>query len=55
MFLDMIIFMFLARAYKSIPLSELDNIDEELLNEDKEKKSPLEFPGKPNDGFKNDD
>lgn len=43
MFVDMIIFAWLAVRYTAIPLSELDRIDEELKNE--EKKSALEFPG----------
>lgn len=44
MFLDMIIFMWLAKRYKAIPLEELDKVDEDLLRNE-EKRSPLEFPG----------
>lgn len=47
MFLDMIIFAWLARRYKAIPLEELDRIDEELLND--EKRSPLEFQSNDNE------
>lgn len=42
MFLDMIIFMWLAKRYKAIPLAELDRVDEELLHNEK-KVSPLDF------------
>lgn len=44
MFVDMIVFMFLARSYKAIPLSELDRLDDELLNNE-EKRSEIDFPG----------
>lgn len=54
MFVDMIAFMFLARRFKSIPLDELDKVDEDLLKKD-EKISPLDIAGKTNDGFSNDD
>ena len=54
MFIDMIMFMFLARRYKAIPLSELDKLDDELLTNE-EKRSPIDFQGtslgKINDGF----
>lgn len=50
MFVDMVIFMWLAKRYKAIPLEELDRIDEELLRNE-EKVSPLEFNGNKNDGF----
>jgi hypothetical protein len=49
MFVDMIVFMWLARRYKAIPLEELDKVDDELL-QNEEKKSPLDF-GANNDGF----
>lgn len=42
MFVDMVIFMWLAKRYKSIPLEELDRVDEELLHSEK-KASPLDF------------
>ena len=42
MFLDMIVFSWLAYRYVAIPLEELDAIDEELLKDEK-KKSPLEL------------
>lgn len=50
MFVDMIVFMWLARRYKPIPLSELENVDDELL-QNEEKRSPLEFQANNNDGF----
>lgn len=53
MFVDMIIFMWLARRYKPIPLEELDRIDDEgtALRTD-EKKEPLEFrSANVNEGF----
>lgn len=50
MFLDMIIFSWLAYRYKSIPLEELDKIDDDLLkNEDK--RSALDFQPHDNNGF----
>lgn len=52
MFVDMIIFMWLARRYKAIPLEELDKVDDELLKNE-EKRSPLEFQASNNDGFDN--
>lgn len=56
MFLDMIVFMFLARSYKSIPLSEFDKIEEEeKLKLEDEKQSPLDFPGKTNAAYTNDE
>lgn len=51
MFVDMIIFAWLAYRYRAIPLEELDKVDDELLNE--EKKSPLEFRGNDNDAYDN--
>lgn len=50
MFVDMIIFMWLARRYKSIPLEELDMIDEDLLNNE-EKRSPLDLKSIDNVGY----
>lgn len=50
MFVDMIVFMWLARRYKSIPLEELDKLDDELLYNDK-KQSPLELNSANNNGF----
>lgn len=50
MFLDMVIFSWLAYRYKAIPLEELDRIDEELLNNE-EKPSALEFKPSDNEGF----
>lgn len=50
MFIDMIVFMWLAKRYKSIPLEELDNLDDDLL-QNEEKRSPLEFQAKDNEGF----
>lgn len=50
MFVDMLIFMVLARRYKSIPLEELDRIDEELLSS-QEKRSALEFQSNDNQAF----
>lgn len=50
MFVDMIVFMWLARRYRPIPLSELDKVDDELLRNE-EKRSPLEFQANDNDGF----
>lgn len=50
MFVDMIIFMWLARRYKAIPLEELDRIDEELLKNE-EKPSALDFKSNDNEGF----
>lgn len=52
MFVDMIVFMWLARRYKSIPLEELDKLDDELLYNE-EKRSPLEITGASNNGFDN--
>lgn len=49
MFVDMIVFMWLARRYKAIPLDELDKVDDELLKNE-EKKSPLDFAAS-NDSF----
>lgn len=46
MFLDMLIFMWLALRYKAIPLEELKKIDDEdkaLKNE--KNANPLDFPG----------
>ena len=51
MFLDMIVFAWLASRYTAIPLSELDRIDEELENE--QKNMALDFPGTSNE--KSDD
>ena len=48
MFVDMIVFMWLAVRYKAIPLEELDQVDEELLNE---KASPLDFKANDNAAF----
>jgi hypothetical protein len=50
MFVDMIVFMWLAKRYKPIPLEELDKVDEELLKA-QEKSSPLEFQAQDNSGF----
>jgi hypothetical protein len=50
MFVDMVIFMWLARRYKAIPLEELDKVDDDLLKNE-EKRSPLEFNGATNNGF----
>ena len=50
MFLDMVIFSWLAYRYKAIPLEELDRIDDELLNNE-EKPSALEFKPTDNEGF----
>lgn len=50
MFVDMIIFMWLAKRYKAIPLEELDRIDEELLKNE-EKPSALDFKANDNEGF----
>lgn len=50
MFVDMVVFMWLARRYKSIPLEELDKVDEDLLKNE-EKRSPLEFRENENEGF----
>lgn len=50
MFVDMIIFMWLASRYRPIPLEELDRIDEDLL-QNEEKRSPLEFQANDNEGF----
>lgn len=58
MFVDMIVFMWLARRYKGIPLEELDKVDDDLLAKgEEEKKSPLEFPGtgKSNEAYKHDE
>lgn len=48
MFVDMIVFMWLARRYRGIPLSELDKVDEDLLKGE-EKRSPLEFQASDSD------
>lgn len=50
MFVDMVIFMWLARRYKAIPLEELDRIDEELLSNEK-KQSSLDFKSIDNEAF----
>lgn len=45
MFLDMILFAWLAIRFKAIPLEELEKIDQEQeALEQEEKKSTLEFP-----------
>lgn len=50
MFVDMIIFMWLAKRYKSIPLEELDKVDDDLLKNE-EKSSPLDFQANDNESF----
>lgn len=50
MFLDMIVFSWLAYRYKAIPLEELDKIDEDLLKNE-EKRSALDFQPNDNDAF----
>lgn len=54
MFVDMIVFMWLATRYKAIPLEELDKVDEDLLKNE-EKPSPLEFRSNDNEAFDNKD
>jgi hypothetical protein len=49
MFIDMGVFMWLAYRYKSIPLEDLDKIDDEELLKSEEKRI-----GKDNDGFNKD-
>lgn len=49
MFIDMIIFSWLAYRYKAIPLEELDNIDDDLLKNE-EKRAPLDFQASDNEG-----
>jgi hypothetical protein len=50
MFVDMIVFMWLAVRYKAIPLEELDQIDEDLLKSN-EKASALDFKASDNSAF----
>lgn len=50
MFLDMVIFAWLAYRYKAIPLEELDKIDDDLLKCE-EKRSALEFQPGDNEGL----
>lgn len=50
MFVDMLVFMWLARRYKTIPLELLDEVDDDLLKNE-EKPSPLDFKAAENEGF----
>lgn len=50
MFVDMIVFAWLAVRYKAIPLEDLENLDDDLLNNE-EKPSPLDFQGTNNQAF----
>ena len=45
MFLDMVFFMWLALRYKPISLEELNEVEDEMLEENEEKKDALDFSG----------
>lgn len=51
MFVDMLVFMWLALRYKPIPLEQLQEIDDELkaLDSSEKKKDPLDFAGSSRD------
>lgn len=50
MFVDMIVFMWLARRYRTIPLELLDDVEDDLLKNE-EKRSPLELKQADNEGL----
>lgn len=50
MFVDMVVFMWLAVRYKAIPLEELDQVEEDLIKSD-EKPSPFDFHSSDNAAF----